>query len=196
MYFFKYYQYEGRLFCPQAHCQILRRQKLTLTKINEQLKWNGRMWGWGKNWKRMEIIAYLTSTFKLQLNGVHNIHYHLEDLFVFLLLCNQAFTSGVVSGVGFVWSIVYISFPCFHSWYLSGWNFLTKTSIDIVTMSFLQVHWGRKWMDTLKLEHMLKGNPNTTTKAIHTFINQLLFNFFYGRAPEENNLQDYCYFHL
>lgn len=67
--------------------------------------------------------------------------YLLEPFFNFLLLCSHIFTSGVDSGVGFVWSIVYISFPCFHIWYLSGWNFFTNISIDIFTMSFRQVHW-------------------------------------------------------
>lgn len=66
--------------------------------------------------------------------------YLLGKFCIFLLLCSQIFTSGVDSGVGFVWSMVYKSLPCFHSWYLSGWNFLTKTSMDIDTMSLLQVH--------------------------------------------------------
>lgn len=81
--------------------------------------------------------------------GLGKDHYLLDAFLTFLLLCSHAFTSGVDSGVGFVWSIVYISFPCFQSWYLSGWNFLTKISIEIFTMSLLQVHW-----NTMGLEHI------------------------------------------
>lgn len=81
--------------------------------------------------------------------GWRRDHY-LLDAFTFLLLCSHAFTSGVDSGVGFVWSMVYISFPCFQSWYLSGWNFFTKISIEIFTMSFLQVHWNTKGLLHIK----------------------------------------------
>lgn len=77
-------------------------------------------------------------------------HYLLGAFLTFLLLCSHAFTSGVDSGVGFVWSMVYISFPCFQSWYLSGWNFFTKISIEIFTMSFLQVHWNIMGLECFK----------------------------------------------
>lgn len=77
-------------------------------------------------------------------------HYLLDAFRTFLLLCSHAFTSGVDSGVGFVWSMVYISFPCFQSWYLSGWNFLTKISMEIFTMSFLQVHWNTMQLECFK----------------------------------------------
>lgn len=82
--------------------------------------------------------------------GCGQDHYLLDAFLTFLLLCSHAFTSGVDSGVGFVWSMVYISFPCFQSWYLSGWNFLTKISIEIFTMSFLQVHWNAMGLECFK----------------------------------------------
>lgn len=48
--------------------------------------------------------------------------------------------NSAASGVGRVWSITVLSFPAFQSLYLSGWNFLTNTSMEIFTMSFRQEH--------------------------------------------------------
>lgn len=111
---------------------------------------------------------------------------YLLDPLIFLFLCSHALTSGVVSGVGFVWSMVYISFPCFQSWYLSGWNFFTKISIEIFTMSFLQVHWNTKGM--LCFTHFTSYMKSRWV-LLQMWLTRILSHHIYGDVLHFQNVQ-------
>lgn len=84
------------------------------------------------------------------------MQYRLLVCLVLRRLCNQLCSSGVVPGVGCVWSIDIESFPCIQFAYRSGWKSFTKGSMDILTMSLLQVHYrGEKkgWLCYLLCSH-------------------------------------------
>lgn len=52
--------------------------------------------------------------------------------------------NSLASGVGREWLMGTTSCPASQLSYRSGWNFFTKTSIEIFTMSLRQEHWGKK----------------------------------------------------